>query len=42
MLRSLTVNFYYIVVSIEESKNLDEMKLEELQPSLEAYEMSLK
>lgn len=39
MLRSLTINFDYIVVSIEESKNLVEMKLEELQASFEANEM---
>ena len=42
MLRSLIVNFDYIVVFIEESKNLAEMKLEELQASLEAHEMRLK
>lgn len=30
VLRSLIVNFDYIVVSSEESKNLAEMKLEEL------------
>lgn len=42
VLRSLTVNFEYIVVLIEESKNLAEMKLEELQASLESHEMRLK
>ncbi|XP_050893327.1 uncharacterized protein LOC127099007 [Lathyrus oleraceus] len=42
VLRSLTANFNYIVVSIEESKNLAEMKVEELQASLEAHEMRLK
>lgn len=36
VLRSPTTNFDYIVVSIEESKNLAEMKVEELQASLEA------
>ncbi|XP_050915369.1 uncharacterized protein LOC127130393 [Lathyrus oleraceus] len=42
VLRSLIVSFDYIVVSIEDSKNLAEMKLEELQASLEAHEMRLK
>lgn len=42
VLRSMTVNFDYIVVSFEESKNLAEMKLEELQALLEAREMRLK
>lgn len=42
VLRSLTANFDYIVVSIEEFKNLDEMKVEELQDLLEAREMRLK
>ncbi|XP_050920546.1 uncharacterized protein LOC127138197 [Lathyrus oleraceus] len=42
VLRSLTVKFNYIVVSIEELKNLDKMKLEELQASLEAHKMRLK
>jgi hypothetical protein len=42
VLRSLTVKFDYIVVSFEESKNLAEMKLEELQVLLEAREMRLK
>ena len=42
MLRSLTADFDYIVVTIEEAKTLSEMKLEELQTSLEAHEMRLK
>lgn len=42
MLRYLTANFDYIVVYFEESKNLDKIKLEELQASLEAHEMGLK
>jgi predicted HTH domain antitoxin len=42
VLRSLTVKFDYIIVSFEESKNLAEMKLEELQVLLEAREMRLK
>ena len=42
MLRSLTADFDYIVVTIEEAKTLSEMKLEELQASLEAHEMRLK
>ena len=41
MLRSLITIFDYIVVTIEEAKNLSEMKLEELQASLEAHEMRL-
>ena len=42
VLRSLTADFDYIVVTIEEAKTLSEMKLEELQASLEAHEMILK
>lgn len=42
VLRSLTANFDYIVVSVKESKNLAEMKFEELQASLEAHEMRRK
>lgn len=42
VLRSLTANFYYIVVSIEESKNLAKMKLEEIQASLEDHNMRFK
>lgn len=42
VLRSLTLNFDHIVVAIDESKNIDEMKLEELQASLEAHELRIK
>ncbi|XP_058746614.1 uncharacterized protein LOC131619543 [Vicia villosa] len=42
VLRYLTAHFDYIVVSMEESKNLVEMKLEELQALLKAHEMRLK
>ncbi|XP_050875527.1 uncharacterized protein LOC127079150 [Lathyrus oleraceus] len=42
VLRSLTANFDYIVVSIEESKNLAKMKLEEIQASLEYHNMRFK
>lgn len=42
VLRSLISSFDYTVMSIEESKNLTEMKLEELQASLEANELRLK
>ena len=38
----MAAKFDYVIVSIEKSKNLDEMKLEELQASLEAHEMRLK
>lgn len=42
VLRTMNVNFDYIVVSTKESKNLDEMNLEERQASFEAHEMRLK
>lgn len=42
VLTSITTNFYYIIVYIKESKNLVEIKVEELQALLEAHEMRLK
>lgn len=42
VLRALTRKFDHIVVAIEESKNISNVKLKELQASLEAHEMRLK
>lgn len=41
IMRSLPQRFDFIVVAIEESRNLEELKIEELQSSLEAHEMRL-
>ncbi|CAJ2632337.1 unnamed protein product [Trifolium pratense] len=41
VLRTLTPKFDHIVVAKEESKNLEELKFEELQASLEAHELRL-
>ncbi|XP_019432432.1 PREDICTED: uncharacterized protein LOC109339448 [Lupinus angustifolius] len=42
VLRTLTCKYDHIVVAIEESKNLEELKIEELQASLESHELRLK
>ena len=41
VLRILTSRFNHIVVALEESKDLDSMKIEELHANLEAYELRL-
>ncbi|CAL0310943.1 unnamed protein product [Lupinus luteus] len=42
VLRTLTCKYVHIVVAIEESKNLEVLKIEELQASLQAHELRLK
>ncbi|WVZ06543.1 hypothetical protein V8G54_019889 [Vigna mungo] len=42
IIRSLPKSFDYITVAIEESKDLDKLKIEELQSCLEAHEMRLR
>jgi len=41
VLRTLAPRFDHIVVALEESKDLDSMKIEELQASLEAHLLRL-
>ncbi|XP_019450660.1 PREDICTED: uncharacterized protein LOC109352930 [Lupinus angustifolius] len=42
ILRTLTLKYDHIIVAIEESKNLEDYKIEELQSILEAHEQRLK
>ena len=42
VLRTLSSRFDYVVAAIEESKDFVEMKLDELQCSLEAHEQRIK
>ncbi|KHN24003.1 hypothetical protein glysoja_045217, partial [Glycine soja] len=41
ILRTLPPRFDHVAVAIEESRNLDDMEIEELQHSLEAHEMRI-
>lgn len=41
VLRTLTPQFNHVAVAIEESKDLDSMKVEELQKILEAHEQRI-
>ncbi|XP_017406925.2 uncharacterized protein LOC108320098 [Vigna angularis] len=42
IMRSMPLVFDHIVVAIEESRDLEKLKIEELQSSLEAYEMRMR
>lgn len=42
VLRAQTPKFYHTIMTIEESKDLIKMKLEELQASSETHELSIK
>lgn len=41
ILRTLPFQFDHLVITIEETKDLNEVKIEELQGALEAYEMKI-
>jgi len=41
VLQTLSTKFYYVVAAIEQCKDIEQMKVEDLQGKLEAYELKM-